>query len=94
MKYRAWFEGSGRTLTDVARELQVSVEAVRRYVEEKRIPGKDIMLRIVKMTDGAVQPNDWFIETEAAGGPRQPGSAEEGRRQGEPEPPEAFKEAS
>ncbi len=72
MKYRAWFEGSGRTLTDVARELQVSVEAVRRYVEETRIPGKDIMLRIVKITDGAVQPNDFFIKPKDQGGPRHP----------------------
>ena len=85
MKYRAWFEGSGRTLTDVARELQVSVEAVRRYVEEKRIPGKYIMLRIVKMTDGAVQPNDFYPENQKSkGGPRHP----------EPKPPEEFQEAS
>ena len=84
MKFRTWFEGSGRTLTDVARELQVSVEAVRRYVEEKRIPGKDIMLRIVKMTDGAVQPNDFFVESEEPGGPRHP----------EPAPPAEPQEAA
>ena len=57
------------TLSDFARTLLVTPEAVRRYVSGERLPTREIMARIVAATGGAVTPNDFF---ESAGGEPSP----------------------
>lgn len=67
MQLSDYLKESELTLTAFAALVGVSVEAVRRYSEGSRIPNRGIMPRIIKATDGKVQPNDFFPpETEAA----------------------------
>ena len=52
---------------EFARLIGVSGEAVRRYREGARIPSAEVMRRIVRVTGGAVQPNDFYeLDGEAA----------------------------
>lgn len=43
-----------------AERINVSPEAVRRYITGERIPDKSIMARIAFATDGKVTANDFF----------------------------------
>lgn len=43
-----------------ATRINVSAEAVRRYVKGQRIPDKDVMGRIALATGGKVTANDFF----------------------------------
>ena len=45
---------------EFAQRIEVSQEAVRRYVKGDRRPEWDILARIVSATDGHVQPNDFL----------------------------------
>ncbi len=45
---------------EFARRIEVSQEAVRRYVKGDRRPEWDVLARIVSATDGHVQPNDFL----------------------------------
>lgn len=57
---RAWRTGAGRTVADVARELDVSRQAYSRYETGSRVPGYAILNKIVVMTDGMVTANSWL----------------------------------
>lgn len=48
-----------------ARLVGVSSEAVRRY-KAKRVPQPSVMEKIIAVTDGQVQPNDFFKLREAS----------------------------
>lgn len=50
-----------KNLTDAAfaRLVGISSEAVRRY-KDKRVPEPKVMRKIIEVTDGQVQPNDFF----------------------------------
>lgn len=45
---------------ELAKKLEVTTEAVRLWAAGDRIPGRDHMRRIVKVTRGQVQPNDFY----------------------------------
>ena len=45
---------------DFAQRVGVSAEAVRLYLNGKRIPRTRTMEKISEVTDGKVQPNDFF----------------------------------
>jgi hypothetical protein len=49
-----------------ADRLGTSAEAVRLYAAGRRIPRPDIMAKIGRLTDGAVQPNDFFAASKQA----------------------------
>ena len=60
MKLRQYLTDHDLTLTEFARLVGVTTEAVRRYVGGDRTPTPDVMRRIFDMTDGAVTANDFF----------------------------------
>ncbi len=70
MKLHDYMKKHGMTNADLAREIGVSNEAVRLYKRRqhpKRIPSAEVMRRIVRVTGGAVQPNDFYeLDGEAA----------------------------
>lgn len=57
---------TGRTATGFAREINVSHSTVVRYLQGDRVPNSLTMQRIVKVTDGAVTPDDFFRGSLAA----------------------------
>jgi transcriptional regulator with XRE-family HTH domain len=60
MKDRQWDAAA------VASAVGVSPEAVRKWLRGERIPRPAQMRRIVEVTDGAVQPADFYTRPEAA----------------------------
>lgn len=66
MKLSAYLDAKKISLTKMAESLGVSVQAVWQYTHTDRVPRPDIMTKIVEVTKGAVQPNDFYPETHAA----------------------------
>jgi transcriptional regulator with XRE-family HTH domain len=48
------------TLSALAEDLEVSVQTVSRWARGLAIPRKSVMQRIVKVTRGKIQPNDFY----------------------------------
>lgn len=66
---KEWREREGLSRSAVALELGTSAESVRRYESGINIPTREMMGRIVSLTLGAVEPNDFYdfqAPTEAA----------------------------
>ena len=63
MDLAAYISMEKLTYTELAERLSVSTAAVHRYVKEGRVPTPDVMRRITTVTNGAVQPNDFFETT-------------------------------
>lgn len=61
MKFDTYLERNHLTDAAFARVIGVSREAVRRY-RGGRIPTREIMRRIVDVTDGLVTPNDFHLD--------------------------------
>ena len=66
MKLHDHLQEQGISLKEFAARTGVTEMAVRYWVSGKRIPGPDIMRRIMALTDGQVQANDFFDIPEAA----------------------------
>lgn len=60
MLLRDYLERERISTRDFARRLGHSAEAVRLYAAGRRIPRPDIMAKLVRLTHGEVQPNDFF----------------------------------
>ena len=60
MKLSDWLELKDLSVTEFARQIDVTHATVSRYVSETRRPKPSIMERIRKATKDAVQPNDFF----------------------------------
>ena len=67
MKLSTYMKNRKLGAADLAREIGVSPQAVRRYCSGERIPAPEVMRRIVAATGGAVQPNDFYDVPPAAG---------------------------
>lgn len=72
MKLDAFLRERELTEDEFAELIGVSQQAVNRYRRGDRRPDWDVLQKIVKATDGAVQPNDFFNEIKDVGGPRHP----------------------
>ena len=66
MKLRPYLQEKKITISAFAALIDVSVPAVHRYVAGERFPHERVLKRIVEVTDGAVQPADFFSEESAA----------------------------
>lgn len=66
MKLADYLDQASISRRDFAETIGVSSEAVRRYVEGKRIPDKQIMAKIALATGCQVTANDFFGIGEAA----------------------------
>jgi transcriptional regulator with XRE-family HTH domain len=60
MKLAEYRKAQGLTLSKMASSLGVSEGAMSRYETGKRSPSWQILERLKAITDGAVQPNDFF----------------------------------
>ncbi len=60
MDLKTHLTNTGTPATTFAEGVGVSVAALHRYISGQRIPRRDIMERITRLTGGAVQPNDFF----------------------------------
>ncbi len=60
MNLKSYLDVKSITYSAFARQIGTSAEAVRRYAERARVPTQDVMRRIHAVTEGAVQPNDFF----------------------------------
>jgi hypothetical protein len=65
MNLRSYLQKSNQSGAEFSRKIGVSTEAVRRYQDGTRIPGRVVMAAIVKVSDGDVQPNDFFAPISA-----------------------------
>lgn len=74
MKLRAWLSREGLTAEQFGLQVDASVHAVNAWCQGTRRPSKSKMPLIIRVTGGAVQPNDFFgIGTdEAAPSPPNP----------------------
>lgn len=59
MRFTDWLTTAKIPLSNIAKELGVSYETVRRWRSGERFPDKDIQARIFQMSCGHVTPNDW-----------------------------------
>ncbi|MDH3595779.1 MAG: helix-turn-helix transcriptional regulator [Rhodospirillales bacterium] len=55
-----WRVSQKLTMDALGRRLGVAAETAGRYCNNKRIPARAVMARIVAATGGAVQPNDFY----------------------------------
>lgn len=62
MKLKEYLTLKRQSIEDFSRELGLSYAAVRLYVNASRVPTPKVMRRIVDITNGAVQPNDFFAD--------------------------------
>jgi transcriptional regulator with XRE-family HTH domain len=60
MTLTEYLEQASLTRSQFAERINVTTEAVRRYVEGERVPNRRIMARILLETAGQVTPNDFF----------------------------------
>lgn len=60
MNLRLFLDETKITPAAFARSIYVSAQTVHRYLDGIRIPRPEILERITKATNGAVQPNDFF----------------------------------
>lgn len=69
MKLREWREAAGLTQDDMGGLIKVngrplSGSAISRYEAENRMPQRDILKQLHKITAGAVTANDFIAEKE------------------------------
>jgi hypothetical protein len=60
MKLVDYIKLSGISARQFALSVGVTPQAMSRYLADDRVPRKGVMQRIVDMTKGAVQPNDFY----------------------------------
>lgn len=49
------------TKADLATALNVSVITVNRWLNDTRFPEREMILRVEEVTNGRVQPADWYV---------------------------------
>jgi len=60
MNLRTFLEHRKIAPARFAETIDVTGTALKRYLDGERVPRAEILERIAKATDGAVQPNDFF----------------------------------
>lgn len=60
MKLGDWRRREAMTQPDLAIALDVTLSSVARYETGTRMPEPDVMRRVYVVTDGSVQPNDFY----------------------------------
>jgi transcriptional regulator with XRE-family HTH domain len=49
------------TKADLATALNVSVITVNRWLNDTRFPEREMILKVEEVTNGRVQPADWYV---------------------------------
>lgn len=60
MQLKEWIKKSGKTQQDVADVLGVAQGLVSSWCNGERLPRPENMAKIVELTGGEVQPNDFY----------------------------------
>ena len=60
MQLRQYLDKHETDVLSFADSIGVTAQTVYRYLAGDRLPHRDVMERICRVTGGAVQPNDWF----------------------------------
>ncbi|MFN3991215.1 MAG: helix-turn-helix domain-containing protein [Erythrobacter sp.] len=66
MKLADWRRASGMTQEELAARLGLIPGSVARYESGSRLPAPAVMIRLFEISDGAVQPNDFYALPDAA----------------------------
>lgn len=62
-----WRLARSWSLDALAAALEVNVATVSRYINGRRMPGPEVMQRIFALTEGEIQPNDFYKLPKGAG---------------------------
>lgn len=60
MTLKEWMEQEKKSVSEIARNLSVTVTCVYRYIKTNRVPTPEIMRKIIAMTGGKVTSNDFY----------------------------------
>ena len=60
MKLRKYLDDNNLSVAAFALDVDVTVQALYRYMDESRMPRREILERITHATKGAVTANDFF----------------------------------
>lgn len=60
MRLAEWMVANGISDEKLAAELDIDRSTVSRIRRDKLLPSSALMAKIIKLTDGAVQPNTFF----------------------------------
>lgn len=66
MKLSTYLKLDGRTATDLAALTGCAVSTITRAAKGEITPSRDLMVKLIDATDGAVTPNDFFEVPEAS----------------------------
>lgn len=66
MQLREYLDRREITIPVFAERIGVSVQAVHRYVTGERTPRPEVMKRIAAVTQGDVEPNDFYTPSPEA----------------------------
>jgi transcriptional regulator with XRE-family HTH domain len=61
MDLRDYLQSNGMTALAFSRRIDTSHVAVGRWLNKQRIPNAVMMRRIIQATNGAVTPNDFYV---------------------------------
>jgi hypothetical protein len=66
MLLRQYLTDHSIPVPDFAASIDVTVQAVHRYIAGNRVPRREVMDRITQATQGNVTPNDFYAAGERA----------------------------
>ena len=62
MILKEYLKFCGVTNKDFAKRIGISPVSLSRYISGERLPEKEIILKISSLTDGAVNPDDFYFK--------------------------------
>lgn len=65
MKLDEWRKSKGLSQPDLAKQLGVTIKTVSSWENGNSIPGRDDMVKIHTLSEGQVEPNDFYALEEA-----------------------------
>lgn len=60
MQLRDYLQLEGETARQFSKRIGVTIHAIRKWVRGERVPRPRTMVKIRKLTKGAVTPDDWM----------------------------------
>ena len=60
LKLQDWMTANDYSVHDVAKAVEVAPHSVANWLAEKNVPNSTTMRRIIELTGGEIQPNDFF----------------------------------
>jgi hypothetical protein len=67
MKLADFLKNDPRSNAQFAEDIEVPRQTLHRYLKGEHLPTREIMARIVRQTNGAVTPNDFYPDLAGVG---------------------------